>query len=98
MTMIRKAMVRELAKSAYELDAAIAHGRLVRDADGQWRVGETPLDQLLASLAEQEVYVLALSMEDERPVPPKTCGTCGTEYVGVVCPHCQEVRRRLRGR
>ena len=27
----------------------------------------------------------------------RTCRTCGNEYKGRTCPHCEAVRRRLRG-
>jgi rubrerythrin len=28
----------------------------------------------------------------------RTCRTCGNEYEGPSCPHCEAVRSRLRGR
>mgnify|MGYP000246037246 CR=1 FL=1 len=99
MATVRKAVVRELASSAYELDAVVIQGRLSRSAaDGQWWVGQTPLDQALQSLDGQEVYLLVVPLESEEPLQPKTCGICGDEYVGSECPHCRDVRRRLRGR
>ena len=27
----------------------------------------------------------------------RTCRTCGQDYEGRTCPHCEQVRRRLRG-
>ena len=98
MTAVRKAAIRELATAAFELDAAVVQGRLHRRAeDGRWMVDGTPLDEWLERFADQEVYVICASLEDERPLPTKTCRTCGTEYTGATCPHCREVWRRLRG-
>lgn len=99
MATVRKAVVRELASSAYELDASVAQGRLSRSAaDGRWWVGQTSLDQALQPFDGQEVYLLVVPLEKEEPLEPKTCGICGDEYVGAECPHCRDVRRRLRGR
>jgi len=88
-----------LATAAYELDARVVEGRLHRDPEeGGWMVGETPLDTWLERFADQQVYVIVVSLEDERPLPSRVCRTCGTEYVGAECPRCREVRIRLRGR
>ena len=95
----RKACIRELASSAYELDSDVVEGRLRRSAeDGRWVVGDVRLNQWLAKYDGQEIILIAASLEDDRPVPSKVCRTCGTEYVGVECPRCREVRIRLRGR
>jgi len=94
----RKAAVRELASIAYGLEAGVLLGHLQRRAeDGRWTVGDTPLETWLERFGGQEVYLIVASLEDTRPLPPKLCRTCGTEYVGVECPRCREVRRRLRG-
>ncbi len=98
MPALRRASLRELASAAYELNAGVVEGQLHRSPeDGRWMVGETPLNTWLERFADQEVYVIVASLEDERPLPQKVCRTCGTEYVGAECPRCRTVRRRLRG-
>jgi hypothetical protein len=98
MSSLRKASLRDLATSAYELEAGVLEGQLHRNPkDEQWMVGETTLSSWLDRYAEQEVYVIVASLEDERPIPPKVCRTCATEYVGAECPRCRMARIRLRG-
>lgn len=98
MSSLRKASLRDLATSAYELDARVLEGQLHRDQkDGQWMVGETDVNTWLDRYADQVVYVIVASLDDERPMPPKVCRTCATEYVGAECPRCRMARIRLRG-
>ncbi|MBN1977657.1 MAG: hypothetical protein JW918_09675 [Anaerolineae bacterium] len=95
----RKASVRELASAAYELDAGVIEGRLRRSAeDGRWMLDDVKLEKWLAKYNDQEIVLIAASLEDERPIPPKICRTCGNEYTGIECPRCREARIRLRGR
>ncbi len=99
MSSYRKASIRELASAAYELDARVAEGQLHRSAqDGRWMVGGTRLNEWLARYENQEVVLIVASLDDDRPMPSKTCRTCGTEYTGIHCPRCREARIRLRGR
>jgi hypothetical protein len=98
MSSLRKASLRELASSAYELDAGVLEGKLHRNPDdGRWMVGEVSLNTWLERYADQEIYMIAASLQDERPLPPKVCRTCATEYVGAECPRCRMARIRLRG-
>jgi hypothetical protein len=95
----RKASIRELTSAAYELESGVVEGRLHRSAeDNRWMVGETKLNEWLARYDGQEVVLIVSSLDDERPIPPKTCRTCGTDYVGAYCPRCRSARIRLRGR
>lgn len=95
----RKASIRELAADAYELDAGVLQGVLHRDSEsGAWMVGQTRLKDWLARYSDEEIVLIATSLDDERPMPKKVCRTCGTEYRGTHCPRCREVRIRLRGR
>ncbi len=99
MSSARRAAIRQLASSAYELDAGVRSGRLHQNPeDGAWMIGDTPLVTLLERFSSQEVYVIVASLDDDRPMPAKTCRTCGTEYRGAECPRCREARIRLRGR
>ena len=95
----RKASIRELASAAYELDSGIVEGCLHRNLeDGHWMLDCAKLSDWLAKYDGQEIVLIVASLEDDRPIPPKTCRTCGTEYIGIRCPRCREVRIRLRGR
>ncbi|HEY68504.1 MAG TPA: hypothetical protein G4N97_09570 [Thermoflexia bacterium] len=95
----RKASIRELASAAYELESGVVEGRLYRSAeDGRWMINDTKLSEWLNRYNGQEIVLIVASLEDDRPIAPKVCRTCGTEYVGIECPHCREVRIRLRGR
>jgi hypothetical protein len=60
-------------------------------------VGSTALDEWLSLHKDEEVTLILLSLEDARPLEKRTCRTCGRDYVGFECPHCREVRYRLRG-
>lgn len=95
----RRAIIRELASAAYELDLGVVQGRLHRSAEGgRWMVDGVKLNEWLARYDGQEIVLIVASLEDDRPVPRKTCRTCGDDYVGVECPRCREARIRLRGR
>jgi hypothetical protein len=94
---VRKASVLELATYAYELEAGVLRGVLLRDEDGSWKIEGTAIEDWLAAYKGKEIVFIAASLEDDRPMRAKVCRTCGREYQGVECPHCREVRRRLRG-
>ena len=95
----RKASIRELASAAYELDSGVVEGRLHRSAeDGRWMVNDAKLNEWLARYDGREIVLIVASLEDDRPIPPKVCRTCGSEYRGIECPRCREARIRLRGR
>ncbi len=98
MTAYRKASIRDLTKAAYALHGHFLEGRLHQDEEGQWKVGDTPLEEWLARYAREEVTLILVPMEADRPMEPKICRTCGRRYIDVECPHCREVRTRLRGR
>ncbi|MGD2176306.1 MAG: hypothetical protein PVG71_00630 [Anaerolineae bacterium] len=95
----RKASIRELSKAAYELESGVLEGRLHRDpGSGVWMVGEKRLDAWLDRYHNHEIVLIVASLDDERPMPVKTCRTCGMEYRGLECPRCRQARIRLRGR
>lgn len=95
----RKASIRDLARGAYELGSSVVEGRLHRDPEsGTWMVGEEPLGTWLEKFDDEEILLIATSLEDDRPMPVKVCRTCGTEFRGIECPRCREIRIRLRGR
>ncbi len=95
----RRASVRELASAAYELNSGVVEGRLYRNAEnGQWMVDDTALNEWLIRYEDQNIVLIIASLQDDRPIPLKTCRTCGTEYRGIECPRCRKARIRLRGR
>jgi hypothetical protein len=95
----RKASIRELAADAHQLNSGVVQGRLRRHSDtGAWMVGDRALDDLLESYRDEEIVLIATSLEDDTPMPKRVCRTCGTEYRGSHCPRCREARLRLRGR
>jgi hypothetical protein len=95
----RKASIRELSKAAYELESGVMEGCLHRDPiSGVWMLGEKRLDAWLDRYDNQEIVLIVASLDDERPMPLKTCRTCGGDYRGIECPRCREARIRLRGR
>jgi hypothetical protein len=94
----RKASIRSLILDAYRLDGHSLQGELHRDPeDGQWKIGDQSLERWLARHEGEELALILLSMDDDRPLEKKVCRTCGREYRGAYCPHCREVRLRLRG-
>ena len=94
----RKASVRELTSAAYELDSAsLRDAYTATQRTAVWMLDDIKLNEWLAKYSDQEIVLIVASLEDERPMPPKICRTCGTEYTGIECPRCREARIRLRG-
>lgn len=94
----RRASIRELTSSAYELESGVVEGHLHRSAEnGHWMIDDAKLNEWLTRYDDQEIVLIVASLEDDRPLPPKVCRTCGTDYVGIKCPRCREARLRLRG-
>lgn len=94
----RKASIRELTQAAARLEGHFVQGVLRRDPDtGVWMIGNTTLDEWIARHEGEDVTMIVLSMDDERPLDKRTCRTCGREYYGYECPHCRDIRLRLRG-
>ena len=94
---LRKAIVLELASAAYEMDAAVKRGVLLK-VDGRWTIMGEDLEAWLDQFSGQDIVLIAASLLDERPVNPRTCGICGREFFGLECAHCRDARIRLRGR
>jgi len=93
---LRKAAVLDLASAAYEVDAEVRRGVLKR-IDGRWTVADHEVSDWLNRFDGQEVVVIVASLSDDRPIEPRICRTCGSEFVGVECPNCRAARIRLRG-
>jgi hypothetical protein len=95
---LRKATVLEMASAAYDMDASVKRGVLLKADDGRWTIADEDLTEWLDHFAGQEIVLIAASLTDDRPIDPRTCRTCGREYYGLECPHCRDARIRLRGR
>lgn len=94
----RKASIRELTAAAHELDSGVLEGCLRRDPESkEWMVGETRLSAWLERYGDEEIVLICIPLDDDRPMPAKVCRTCGTEYRGPYCPRCRTARLRLRG-
>ena len=97
MTALRRATLLKMASAAYEMKLDVATGIIRRDDEGNWRIGDQELDSWLAEHQGEELVIILGSLEDERPIETRTCGTCGRDFVDLECPHCRASRIRLRG-
>ncbi len=98
MTALRRAAILKLASSAYEMDLEVMKGRLTKDGNGRWHIGNQDLMTWLTRHEGEDTVLVLGSLADERPVEPRTCRTCGRDYTDLECPHCRANRIRLRGR
>jgi rubrerythrin len=97
MSPIPKSSALKLASTAHELGAEALRGTLEKNEAGRWTIGYIEIESWLSRHAGQEI-VLALAVIDQNTLAAytRTCRTCGREYEGRTCPHCEEVRLRLR--
>jgi len=98
MSALRRAAILKLASAAYEMELDVMNGTLSRDVDGRWRLGTQDLLTWLERHEGEGLVLVMGTMEDERPVKVRTCGTCGRDYTELECPYCRANRIRLRGR
>jgi hypothetical protein len=98
MSAIRRATLRKLAATAYEMNLDVMDGELHRGEDGRWHIGRHDLLHWLEAHADEDVVVVLGSLADQRPVETRTCRTCGRDYQDLECPTCRANRIRLRGR
>ncbi len=99
MSPIPRADALELASSARDLGAEALRGILEQDEEGRWTIGHIGIESWLSRYEGYELVVTVAAIDRETPMAySRTCRTCGNEYEGRTCPHCEAVRRRLRGR
>lgn len=98
MSPIPRTSALQLASTARDVGAEALRGRLERNEAGRWTVGHIEIESWLSRHEGLEL-VLAVAAIDEGAVAAYTrvCRTCGNEFEGRTCPHCESVRRRLRG-
>jgi hypothetical protein len=98
MTTVAKESAQKLLSTAHELGAEALRGMLQQNTAGRWMVGHIEVESWLSRYAGQELVLAAAAIDQETPmVYVRTCRTCGRDYEGRTCPHCEQVRRRLRG-
>lgn len=94
---ISEAKARKLALMAQEMGAAVLRGHLQRLDEGGWALAGTELEKWLGRYKGQSLFLIAVPFR-ENAGGLKTCSVCGRQYEGAECPHCRQVRQRLRGR
>jgi hypothetical protein len=87
-----------LASNAMDMGAVALRGPLSLEEDGQVTVGDRNLSEWLNRYAGQEVIVILAPVDTTYHNQIRQCGVCGRDYAGTECPHCAEVRYRLRGK
>jgi rubrerythrin len=98
MSPMPRASALKLASDARDLGAEALRGTLEQNEDGRWTIGYIEVESWLSRYAGQELVLAVAAIDQEKPMAYiRTCRTCGAEYEGPTCPHCEAVRRRLRG-
>ncbi len=98
MSAIPRTNALKLADTARELGAEALRGLLAQNEEGRWIVGQIEVESWLSRHTGQELVLIVAAIDREIPmVYTRTCRTCGNEYEGRTCPHCEAIRRRLRG-
>ncbi len=99
MSPIPRADALRLASQAHDVGAEALRGQLSLNESGRWSVGHIEVESWLSRHSGQEIVLAVAAIDEETPMAYKrTCRTCGNEYEGRSCPHCEEVRNRLRRR
>jgi rubrerythrin len=96
MTISKESALR-LASNAMDMGAVALRGALSVEGDGQFTVGGRSLSEWLDRYANQEVVVILAPVDTTPHDQIHQCGVCGRDYEGEECPHCAQVRYRLRG-
>jgi hypothetical protein len=95
--MVSKSDAQELASQAIGMGAGALRGFLHHGQAEEWIVGSTDVNTWLGRYEGFELILLAVPIGERGTGEMKTCRTCGREYEGDTCSHCQTARKRLRG-
>jgi hypothetical protein len=95
---LSKASALRLASNAMDMGAVALRGSLSLDANGEFAISDRNLSEWLSRYTGQEVIVILAPVDTNSLEERRQCGVCGRDYEGSECPHCAEVRARLRGR
>lgn len=94
---ISKDEARRLAINVTEMGGQILRGTLTIGPAGA-AVNQVDLLEWLAERANTEIMLMAVPIAGANSNGElKTCPRCGRDYRGDTCPHCAEIRARLRG-
>jgi hypothetical protein len=95
---VPRASALKLASSARDTGAEALRGTLERNELGRWTVGHIEVESWLSRHDGQELVLAVAAIDQETPIDyTRTCRTCGNDYQGRTCLHCEAVRQRLRG-
>jgi hypothetical protein len=94
---VSKTNALRLATSAMDMGAVALRGPLSQEGDDKFTVGDRDLSEWLSRYAGQEIIVILAPVDMSDRDQIRQCGVCGRDYQGSECPHCAEVRARLRG-
>lgn len=94
---LSKAAALRLAANAMDMGAIALRGPLSLDENGEFMIGDRNVSEWLGRYTGQEVVVIMAPLDTSPHDQIRTCGVCGRDYTGDECPHCTEVRARLRG-
>ena len=98
MSPMPRASALKLASDARDLGAEALRGTLEQNEEGRWTIGYIEVESWLSRYAGEELVLVVAAIDQEKPMAYiRTCRTCGADYEGPTCPHCEAVRRRLRG-
>lgn len=98
MSAIPRASALKLASVARDLGAEALRGPLEQNEAGRWTVGHIEVESWLSRHKGYELVLAVAAIDQETPMEVvRVCRTCGNDYTGRTCPHCEAVRRRLRG-
>ena len=95
---IPKATALRLASNAMDSGAVALRGPLALDENGTYTIGGRNLSEWLVRYLDQQVIVILAPIDTDSPGEVRQCGACGRDYAGSECPHCADVRARLRRR
>lgn len=87
---------RDLSALGSRAGATVLGGQLLKEGE-RYIINKTDVTGLLESLVGQSVVVVVSSVNQDQADKAKTCITCGRDYTEIECPHCANVRSRLRG-
>lgn len=94
---ISKDEARRLVISVTEMGGQVLRGVLTAEPDGAM-VNQVDLLKWLKDYSNREIMLIVVPIANSNSGGElKTCQRCGRDYRGDSCPHCAEIRARLRG-
>lgn len=98
MTPVSKASAQKLSNVAHDIGAEALRGTIGRNEAGHLTIGHIEIESWLSRYEGEELVLAAADIDQgDAWAYTRTCRTCGRDYEGRTCPHCEAVRKRLRG-